>query len=150
MNMGVYAKSQASPFWQGMLSSAAVLFAITLVIPLVYYAKYALFDQPCEMRAARTAPQSPVALLSNINMLHVQAFIQEGERGASSAQRSACVQALGELILSPYAQITHPFECLSAKVALGHIIQHDPDAAVRSLAFVTLIRVAAHGAVLKR
>lgn len=143
-----YGKMQASPFWRKVMGVTALLFVITLIIPTLYFLKYALFDHPLEVRAAEQI-SAPADALAHIRVADVD-YYQELTKSAKPTTRIAGIHALGAMVLLPAAQMKYPIECLHAKLALESVLETDPNPAVRAAALQTLLQVASHGAVIKR
>ena len=116
--------------------------------PPAYYLKYAVLDLPGESAAAANPASQPT--LPPIEFRYAQLEQDRAEHGTSPAERLAAIGWLTNLVLSPYAQVTHPFECLGAKTTLGQVGMTDPDPHVKAAANDCLIEVAAKGAVIKR
>jgi hypothetical protein len=139
---------KASPFWTWVMRITGILCFVTLMTPPAYYLKYAVMDRPGESAAASDASNQPAA--PPLEFLYSQLEQDRAEHGGTTAVRSQAISWLSAIVLSPYAQVTHPFECLGAKTTLGEVGMTDPDPMVKAAANDALLEVAAKGAVIKR
>ena len=147
--MSGYGKMQASPFWRRVMGVTALIAVITLITPAIYCLKYALIDRPIELRAAGKAARDPQTALANAQVAYIDFYIARSRQG-SGAQRIAALNALSDMVLLPDAQVKYPIECLDAKLAIEKALESDPDKSVHAAAMACLLKVAAHGAVIKR
>lgn len=131
------------------LGIGGLLGFITLMTPPLYYAKYALFDAPAEARIAQTGSTWSSAEASPVRVSFVALYERQAKSAPEPDDRAAAINALAKLILLPGEQMTHPFECFHAKLAIESALT-DPNPMVRQTAQSLVLRVAAHGAVIRR
>jgi hypothetical protein len=143
-----YSKMQAPPLWMWMFRIVGMLCLVTLLTPTFYLVKYAVVDRPYEQHIAGV----PSRLILNRTAFTgaTDYYIRTAENSSSIANRLLAVKNLGSLAGSTMTQITHPVECLRAKLTLEQVASKDVSPEVRISAQNTLMRVASHGAVIQR
>jgi hypothetical protein len=148
--MSRYSKMQAPPFWMWMFRIAGIACLVTLITPTLYLLKYQLHDYPQEVKLAGSATTNQTTLSAPAFVQGTEWYIANAEGKQPPGLRVLAVERLGELASSTFTQITHPVECLHAKLALEQVASADPNPNVRSDAQSVLMHVAAHGAVVSR
>ncbi|MDR3710476.1 MAG: hypothetical protein P4L33_19425 [Capsulimonadaceae bacterium] len=146
--MSGYSKLNASPFWMGVFRITGILCLVTLMLPSAYFAKYALIDAPAQARVARAG--APGAFDRPVNPRYVQYLVDRTRPNNSCAQRIRAIAALGDMVSARSTLITHPIECLRAKLCLENLARTDHEATVRAAASASLHRAALHGVVVGR
>jgi hypothetical protein len=146
--MSGYGSMKASPFWRGVMRITGILCFATLMTPPAYFLKYAVMDRPGEAAIASSASTQPAS--PPVEFRYAVLEQDRAEHGASAAIRTQAIAWLVEMDESPYAQMTHPFECMISKATLGTVGTSDPDPGVKIAADNALVEVASRGAVIKR
>ncbi len=144
--MSGYEKMNASPFWKKVMAVTGILCVVTLMTPPAFFFKYAIFDSPAEKAAAlNTVSQNPP-----LNFHYVQLEMNRANSANSDINsRTIAINWLASLVLKPYAQITHPVECMLAKSTLSSLAT-DPNPSIKTVASNAITSVAQKGAVIER
>jgi len=134
-------------------------------IPIVYFVKYAAFDEPRERKliAAYTAAQNGRSSLETAGRFDTQRawltqrdpdriplLIHVVSEDPDPALRNQAAITLGEMLLLRDVSMKRPIEAVQGKAALATAAAHDTDPAVQASARTAIDAIAAGGAVLRR